>query len=106
MGMKFLLLVKERANRPHEADPAGFNRVIRDHITRLFENGTLERAYYMLPRGGACIINASSHEALLGELRSWPGAYQHDFELYPLCDLLTAIDENYARNKPADEPVR
>jgi hypothetical protein len=103
--MKFLVLVKERAQRPEVAEPAAFNRVVREHVSRLLGNGTLDCAYYLLPRGGACIINASSHEALLHELRSWPGASQHEFELHPLCDILEAIDDNYARAR-AGAPTR
>lgn len=94
--MKFLLVIKERANRPHEPEPGKFNRVIRDHVSRLLEDGTLDCAYYVLPRGGMGIVNAESHEALLRVIKAWPGEYQHDFEVHALCDLFQAIDDNYA----------
>lgn len=101
--MKFLLLIKERGVRPDVADPSAFNRVVREHVTRLMSNGTLDCAYYMLPKGGAAIINASSHEALLHEMRTWPGASQHEFEIHPLADLLVAIDDNYAIGRAGKE---
>jgi hypothetical protein len=107
--MKFLLLLKENPHRPHEADPGALNRAIRDHVAKLFANKTLDCAYYLLPKGGMCIINASSHEALLRELRSWPGSSQHDFEIHLLSDILQAIDENYpGAGKPATaaEPTK
>ncbi|WP_437662091.1 hypothetical protein [Sorangium sp. So ce1182] len=34
---------------------------------------------------------------LLSQLRSWPAYSQHDFEIYPLCSILQAIDDNFDR---------
>jgi hypothetical protein len=100
-SMKFLLLVNEKAQRPHEANPTGLNRTIREHVSRLLEDGTLDCAYYLLPHGGACIINASSHEALLYQIRSWPASSQHDFQIHVLCDIFQAIDDNFLRAPPS-----
>ncbi|XYH93107.1 hypothetical protein ACMHYB_35285 [Sorangium sp. So ce1128] len=42
-------------------------------------------------------MNASSHEALLSQLRSWPAYSHHDFEIYPLCNIFQVIDDNFGR---------
>jgi hypothetical protein len=102
--MKFLLLVRERNARPHEYEPGKLNRAIRDQLSRMLEDGTLDCVYYMLPRGGACIINASSHEHLLRTLRAWPGASQHEFEIHILCDIFEAIDDNHANPPDPGHP--
>jgi hypothetical protein len=93
--MKFLLLVKEKLERPHQAEPGKLNRVVRDHLRRLLDDRTLDCVYYMLPHGGAAIVNAGSHEELLRVLRAWPGASQHAFEIHLLSDIFEAVDDNF-----------
>ncbi|HTN92019.1 MAG TPA: hypothetical protein VL242_50465 [Sorangium sp.] len=97
--MKFLVFLNEKASRP-ETDWAALNRSIREHVSRMLEDGTLDCAHYVLPNRGVCIMNASSHEVLLSQLRSWPAYSHHSFEIYPLCNIFQAIDDNFGRVPP------
>ena len=92
-----MLIVKDRPNGPFPPDPLALNRAVRDFVAARLADGTMDCAYYLLPRGGMSIINADSHEALLGLLRTWPGFGYQEFEIQLLSDIRLAIDNNWER---------
>lgn len=97
--MKFLLFVKDKTTPPFPPDPAALNRAVREWVGARLADRTLDCVYYMLPKGGMCIANADSHEALLGLLRAWPSFAYSEFEIFPLADVMKAIDNNWDRLK-------
>jgi len=102
--MKFLVLVKDRPGAPPPADPIELNRRVRTWVTQQLQKRTFDCAYYVIPHSGLCIVNASSHEDLLGQLRAWPAFSTTEFEVHPLADVAFGIDNNHQRmssNAPA-----
>jgi hypothetical protein len=95
--MKFLILVHDRQGPPIPEDPIALNRAVRDWVGARLADRTFDCVYYMLPRSGMCIANADSHEALLATLRAWPSFAYTEFQVFPLADAVTAIDNNFDR---------
>lgn len=95
--MKYLLIVTDRPNGPFPPDPLALNRAVQEFVSARLADGTMDCAYYLLPRGGMSIINADSHEALLALLRAWPGFGYQEFEVHMLGDIRQAIANNRER---------
>lgn len=95
--MKFLILVKNRTQGPHPADPIALNRSVSEWVKQRIMDGSIDCAYYVIPEMGMCILNADSHEALLGSLRAWPAFSFVEFQVYPLADITFGIDNNHER---------
>ncbi|MCY1078993.1 hypothetical protein [Archangium lansingense] len=102
--MKFLIFAKDRQSGPQPPDPVALNRAVRDWVGARLADGTMDCAYYVLPKMGMCILNADSHEALLTRLREWPSFPYQEFEVHMLADVRHGIDNNFERLKKAAEP--
>lgn len=95
--MKFLLMIRERQLAAPVADPVGLNRACRSWFGAQLESGVIDCAYYIAPRAGMCIMNASSHEALLEQMRSFPAFGSSDIDIHILVDAVAGIDGNQRR---------
>lgn len=95
--MKYLIYVKDRATGPAPQDPIALNRAVRDWVGARLQDGTMDCAYYVLPKMGLCIVNADSHESLLTLLRAWPSFAFQEFEIHMLADVRHGIDNNFDR---------
>lgn len=95
--MKYLIYVKDRTSGPVPPDPIALNRAVRDWVEARMKDGTIDCAYYVLPKMGLCIVNADSHESLLSLLRAWPSFAYQEFEIHMLADVRHGIDNNHER---------
>ncbi|NTX06851.1 MULTISPECIES: hypothetical protein [Myxococcus] len=95
--MKYLIYVKDRTSGPVPPDPIALNRSVREWVGARLQDGTMDCAYYVLPKMGLCIINADSHETLLTLLRAWPSFAFQEFEIHMLADVRHGIDNNFER---------
>lgn len=95
--MKFLLMIRERQLVAPVADPVALNRACRSWFGVQLESGVIDCAYYIAPRAGMCIMNASSHEALLEQMRSFPAFGASEIEIHILVDAVAGIDGNQRR---------
>jgi hypothetical protein len=94
--MKFMLMIRER---PHSIveDPIALNRACKQWFVEHLEKRVIDCAYYIAPRAGMCIMNASSHEQLLADMRSFPAFGFSEIELFVLVDAAAGIDGNHVR---------
>ena len=88
--MKFLLITKSRIghNASKPAEPQAVFKAAQSWNSAKLEDGTIDCVYgFVDGRGGVSVVNAESHEKLLGLIRSSPMYHFMDYEIRPLCDL-------------------
>lgn len=95
--MKYLIYVKDKTTGTPPQDPIALNRAVAVWVEARLKDGTMDCAYYVLPKMGLCIVNADSHESLLTLLREWPSFAFQEFEIHMLADVRHGIDNNFAR---------
>ncbi len=96
--MKFLTLVKFKPGiAPDPKMVIGINEAAKEWIKAHQANKTLDCIYNVVPNAsgyyGMAVSNASSLEEANALLITYPGYFVSDFEVYPLSDVMQAIDD-------------
>jgi hypothetical protein len=94
--MKFLTLLKFKPLPPDPKMTLVINEGAKAWIKAHLSDGALDCAYNVLPNApgyyGLGISNAASLEALFQLLTTYPAYAITDFEVYPLSEVYSAID--------------
>lgn len=95
--MKFLVMAKWKVGIPQDPKMAlGLNAMARQWIKANLSSKVLDCIYNVVPSSagyyGMGIANHESLESLTANLASYPGFPVTDFEVYPLSDVMQALD--------------
>ena len=94
--MKFLTLLKFKPLPPDPKMTLAINEGAKAWIKANLAEGSLDCVYNVLPNApgyyGLGISTAASHEALWKLLTTYPAFAITDFEVYPLSEVYSAID--------------
>ena len=94
--MKFLTLLKFKPLPPDPKMLLATNEGAKAWIKAHLSDGAADCAYNVLPNApgyyGAGILNAASLEALWQLITTYPAFAITDFEVYPLSEVYSAID--------------
>ncbi len=102
--MKFLTLVKFKPGiAPDPKMIIGINEAAKDWIKAHQADKTLDCVYNVVPNAsgyyGMAVSNANSLEEANALLITYPGYFVSDFEVYPLSDVMKAIDDTSAATR-------
>lgn len=98
--MKFMLILNDGPTGSGPDEHARLQKRVSGWLSELKNNTQVERAYFMIPGRGMCIVDVATHEALLDLMRAWPFYKYTRWEVYPLADAKYAVDATVIPNAP------
>jgi len=90
--VKFLVIGHQVTGASEHRDQITYLQMTKEWIDSGKKNKKIDCAFSLVTGGGIFVMNADSHEDLMGDLTSFPLRPFSDFEIYPLADFDKATD--------------